>query len=107
MKKTALILFFFVLLVSCKKKDEFPVNPDWLNARISEMETAFNFAGAAVYEYKWNDEYYFHIQNPISSCLFCEVYNYDGVKIVWTDETFNDFMKNGHKLRVVWQRGFE
>jgi len=70
------------------------------------METAVNFAGAAVYEYKWNDSYYFHIQNPVSSCMFCEVYNYDGVKIVWTDESFNDFMKNSQKLRVVWQRGF-
>jgi hypothetical protein len=106
MKKTALILFFFALLISCKKKDEFPETPDWLKDRISQMDTAYNYAGASVYLYKWNEEYYYHILNPISSCMFCEVYNYDGVKIVWTDQTFNDFINNGEKLETIWHRDF-
>jgi hypothetical protein len=49
---TGKIFLFLVviLLASCKKgNDEFPANPDWLTAKISQMETADYYIGTTVY----------------------------------------------------------
>jgi hypothetical protein len=107
MKKTALILFCALLLFSCnKEREEFPPNPHWLTAKISQMETASYYMGTNIYAYEWNNEYYYLISIPLSSCIMCEFYNYQGVKFVWTQDTIDDFQKNAKRIKVVWQRDF-
>jgi len=107
MKKCAFVFFCSLILISCRKDSEaFPVNPDWLNDMISQMETADYYAGTTVYAYEWNDEYYYLISIGLSSCVMCEFYNYQGVKVVWTQEKIDDFQKNGNRIKVVWERGF-
>ena len=107
MKKIALVLFFALVLFSCKKESkEFPDNPDWLNTKISQMETPVEFAGTVIYAYEWNKEYYYLISIGLSSCAMCEFYNYQGVKVEWTQEKIDDFQKNGKIIKVVWERGF-
>jgi hypothetical protein len=105
MKKIALMLFCTLVLLSCKKESkEFSANPDWLSDKISQMETADYYMGTTVYAYEWNNEYYYLISIPISSCIMCEFYNYQGVKIEWTQDKIDDFQKNGKRIKVVWQR---
>lgn len=106
MRKIALIFFFFLVIFSCKKENDekFPANPDWLTAKISQMETAVNYAGTVVYAYEWNNEYYYLISIGLSSCAFCEFYDYQGVKIVWTSDKIDDFQKNAKMIKIVWQR---
>ncbi len=105
MNKIALMLFFVPVLFSCKKESkEFPSNPDWLTAKISQMETAPYYMGTTVYAYEWNNEYYYLISIPISSCIMCEFYNYQGVKVVWTQDKIDDFQKNAKRIKIIWQR---
>lgn len=104
MKKTAFVVLLILMLFSCEKERNFPENPDWLNARIAQMETPAYYAGTIVYAYKWNSEYYYLISIGLSSCMMCEFYNYQGVKVEWTDEKIADFRKNARRIKVIWQR---
>jgi hypothetical protein len=105
MKKIALVLFFALVLFSCKKESkEFPENPDWLNTKISQMETPVEYAGTVIYAYEWNKEYYYLISLPLSSCGMCEFYNYKGVKVVWTEDKIADFQANAKRIKIIWQR---
>jgi hypothetical protein len=83
---------------------EYPANPAWLNRMISQMETGDYYVGTIVYAYEWNNEYYYLISIPFSSCIMCEFYSYQGVKFVWTYDKSDDFQKNGHRIKVVWER---
>jgi glutamine cyclotransferase len=103
MKKILFASFFIVLLFSCRK-EEYPTNPDWLNDKISQMAEPATYMGTTIYAYEWKNEYYYHIQIPVSSCGYCEFYKYNGKKYAFTSDTFTDFMNNGKKLRIVWQR---
>jgi hypothetical protein len=102
MRKIALLFIFSLLLFSCEEK--FPENPDWLNEKINQMETQPYYFGTVVYAYEWNKEHYYLISIGLSSCVMCEFYDYQGVKVVWTDDKIADFNKNGKKIKVVWQR---
>ena len=68
------------------------------------MDTAFYYGGTAVSGYEWNDEYYYLISIPISSCIMCEFYDYQGTKFEWTPDKINDFQKNAKKVKIVWER---
>ena len=106
MKGKILLILAVILLLSCKKENEekYPANPDWLTVKISQMETPAEYAGTVVYAYEWNNEYYYLISLPLSSCVMCEFYNYQGVKVEWTQEKIDDFQKNAKRIKVVWQR---
>jgi hypothetical protein len=100
---------FFILMVflafSCKKNnDAYLNNPDWLNDKIAQMDTVDYYFGTKIYLYEWHRAYYYWISIPISSCMMCEFYNYQGVKQVWTQNNIDDFQKNAIKKKVVWQR---
>ena len=104
MKKITLIFLFSLILFSCKKDEKFPTNPDWLNAKISQMETQIDYVGTVVYAYEWNNEYYYLISTGLSNCMMCEFYDYKGVKIEWRDDKIADFQKNGKRVKVIWQK---
>jgi hypothetical protein len=106
MRKIGLIFFFSLMFFSCKKEidEKFPENPDWLTAKISQMETPAEYAGTTVYAYKWDNNYYYFIQIPLQNCGMCEFYNYQGVKYVWTSEKLGYFQKNAKMIKIVWQR---
>jgi hypothetical protein len=106
MKKLALMFFFSLMIFSCKKETDkkYPENPDWLTDKISQMETADYYAGTTIYAYEWNNEYYYLISIPLSSCIMCDFYNYQGVKFEWTQDKIDDFPKNAKRIKIVWQR---
>ena len=104
MKKIAFVFLLSLYVISCEKDEKLPPNPEWLNTMISQMEN-LSLPGIIINAYQWNETFYYHISNPISSCLFCEVYDYSGNLITWTDDDFADFMNNGRLIKVVWEKG--
>lgn len=105
MKKIALVFFVSLLIISCEKEEKLPPNPEWLNTMISQMENS-QLPGIVIYAYRWNEEYYYYISNPISSCMYCEIYDYTGTKVTWTNDEFEDFITNGKRIKAVWQKGY-
>jgi hypothetical protein len=106
MKKVTLLFILCFTLFSCEKDKKYPENPDWLNEKISQMETPAYYVGTVVYAYEWNKDYYYLISIGLSSCAMCEFYDYQGVKVEWTNDKIADFQKNSKRLKVVWERGF-
>ena len=106
MKMKVLIILSVVFLFSCTREDEdkFPANPDWLTDKIAQMDTVDYYFGTAVYLYEWQNAFYYYISIPLSSCMMCEFYNYDGVKFSWTQDKSEDFQKNAMRKKIVWQR---
>lgn len=108
MRRLVLIVLLSFMLFSCDKENDekFPANPDWLTEKISQMKTDDFYVGTVVYGYEWNNEYYYLISIGLSSCVMCEFYSYQGVKVEWTQEKIDDFQNNGKRIKVVWERGF-
>ena len=104
MKQGVLFILLIALAISCSKNDDFPDNPGWLNDKIAQMATADYFFGTEIYLYEWNGDFYYWISIPISSCMMCEFYNYQGVKQVWTQNNIDDFQKNAIKRKIVWRK---
>jgi len=106
MKTIAFLLLLSFLVIACEKEEKLPPNPVWLNTMISQLE-ASQIPGIVIYAYRWNGEYYYHVFNPISSCMYCDMYNYAGARVAWTDDEFLDFTSNGKKIKAVWEKGFK
>jgi hypothetical protein len=105
MKKIAFVFLLSLVIISCEKDEKLPPNPEWLNTMITQLESSTT-PGIIVYAYKWNEDYYYNVSNPISSCMFCELYNYQGDKPNWTDDEFSDFALNSKLIKAVWSKGF-
>jgi hypothetical protein len=77
--------------------------PKWLQVKIDSMSANRDYFGSLIYRYKWSNEYYYHIEIPISSCAYCEVYNQNGTKIQFTSDTqFQDFLTNKTDQVLIW-----
>jgi hypothetical protein len=105
MKKIAFLFLLSFLVISCEKEGKLPPNPVWLNTMISQLENS-QVPGIVIYAYKWNDNYYYYVSNPISSCMYCDIYDYSGVKVTWTDDELLDFTTYGNRIKAVWQKGY-
>jgi len=105
MKKIVFLFLLSFLVISCEKEEKLPPNPEWLNTMISQLENS-PLPGIIIYAYKWNQDYYYYVLNPISSCMYCEIYDYSGTKITLTDEKFIDFTTNSKRIKAVWQKGY-
>ena len=106
--KRLILFFLFVTIISCScssDDEDKAALPKWLWDKIEQMNNN-SMPGMAVYEYKWKGSYYYNIVNPVSSCLFCDFYDYDGVKYQWTSEDIDDFNKNAELIREVWNKGY-
>lgn len=104
MKKTALLILLSLLITACEKEEKPPPNPEWLNSVITQMEDAI--PGTAIYLYKWNGEFYYRISNPVSSCLYCTLYNYSGDLLILSAKSTEDFAGNARMIKLIWQKEF-
>ena len=105
MNKIVFLFLLSFLVLSCERDENLPPNPEWLNTKISQLASS-PLPGITINAYKWDNAYYYHVLNPISSCMFCEVYNYSGDLVTWTDDEFKDFINNGKLIKAVWEKGF-
>ena len=103
-----LLLFIFITLAACGRyvaaPDDGPETPEWLRAKIVTMESKKYYAGASVLRHEWKSEHYYYIHIPISSCMYCEVYDARGNKIDWTEENVWDYLDNRANEVVIYRR---
>ena len=108
MSRLILIPSFLIslLLAACDAGSAFDYDRDtpiWLKAKVDSIAAIPETFGITVYRYEWNGEFVYHIENPISSCVYCELYDQNGMKVEFTDdETFQDFVENKKNEVVVW-----
>ena len=101
--------FLLLAFISCNKGDiTQPYDyerdtPVWLKEKIDSISVNQFYHGAKVYRYTWNRNYVYHIMIPISSCIYCELYDYYGNKIEFTENEFSDFLNNKTDETLVWE----
>jgi hypothetical protein len=103
-----LFLFLFLTFVGCSNKEIFNYErdtPAWLKAKIDSVTTANPkyYSGTKVFRYEWNEQYIYHFSIPLSSCVYCEVYDQNGRKIQFTDNAMkSDFEQNKINKVLLW-----
>ena len=102
--------FFLIIFAGCQKSNFIePFNyerdtPAWLKQKIDYMSANQMYYGAKVYRYEWNKEFVYHIVVPISSCAYCEVYDQEGNKITFVnDSMFQGFIENKKNETLIWE----
>ena len=105
------VLCFFIL-VSCQKESgQEPFNyandtPSWLKDRIAIMsnDTTRLYAQTKVYRYNWHSAFVYYISIPLSSCMYCDVYDQEGNRIQFTgDAMLQDFLNTRSNEVLIWQ----
>ncbi len=68
------------------------------------MSNNKSYFGTKVFRHEWHSDYVYYISIPISSCAYCEVYNQNGDKIHFTDDTmFQDYIDNRKNEILIWE----
>ncbi len=82
--------------------------PSWLQEKIAVMSgnSAKYYAFTTVYRYTWHSHYVYYISIPVSSCMYCELYDQHGNKIRLADNTIlQDFLSTRTDEVIVWHLG--
>ena len=110
MKKYIFFLFVIVLLVNCQNQNSVESfnyerdTPAWLKVQIDSMSTNQYYHGSQVYRYIWHNDFIYDIFIPVSSCVYCEVFNKDGAKITFTgDNMLQDYLNNRKDEILLWE----
>jgi hypothetical protein len=78
--------------------------PEWLRIKIDSMSANHDYSGTKVFRYKWRGDFVYHIEIPVSSCIYCELYTPEGVKIKFADNNeLQDFMNNKTDMVLIWE----
>ena len=96
---TLLILFAF----SCEKESHEDENPGWLNEFIREIEDDPFYNLSSIVRWKYLGDYYYEVDNPVSSCLYCEIYDIEGNQVSWSFEELDSFLENRTDRKLIWQ----
>ena len=112
MLKIYLILSIFLFtFISCKNSvvESYVYErdtPEWLKIKIDSILTSNRnyYHGTEVNRYKWKNNFLFEFNIPLSSCLLCELYYYDGTKTNFPDDkTVLDYLNNRSDKIFVWR----
>ncbi|MDR3665327.1 MAG: hypothetical protein P4L35_00665 [Ignavibacteriaceae bacterium] len=81
---------FLITLIGCNSSvvESFSFErdtPAWLKIKIDSISTQKYYWGTVINRYKWNNNYLFEFTIPVSSCMFCDIYFYDGTKNKFID----------------------
>jgi hypothetical protein len=104
------VIVFFVLVGCANDSGQEPFDyardtPMWLKQKIAVMSTdTRSFVGTRVYRYNWHWQFVYHISIPLSSCVFCEIYDQLGNKIQFAnDAMLQDFLSTRTDQILVWE----
>lgn len=108
MLKRIIILSFLLLgLTGCDQDSGVQPStdqPEWLRIKIDSMSANQDYSGTQIFRYKWKGEFAYHIEIPLSSCIYCELYTHEGTKIKFVNETeFQDFLTHKTDKVLVWE----
>ena len=77
--------------------------PQWLVDKIDWMENnRKSVPWASIYQGKWNEKTIYFIENPLNSCLFCNVYDEEGQGFDWTLYNFVDICKSASEWCCIY-----
>ncbi len=79
--------------------------PNWLRNKVEELESNIDLSTTEikVFQGKWKSQKMYFILNNLSSCVFCEVYNNEGIKINWTERNdFNAFLNHSDSWKCIY-----
>ncbi len=74
--------------------------PSWLIAKVNKLETP-DAIEIKVCRGQWRNQTVYYIENPISSCMFCDLYYKNGTKIQLGNELV-DFHKNSKNWVCIY-----
>jgi len=90
-------------MLACEDRTPDPTTiPVWLEPRIEELE-ASSCPGCKVTRVTYNDEYFYHVYCNSWSCLYCEVYHYNGDAVDWTAMDQADFLAKLSHPVIIWK----
>jgi len=76
--------------------------PGWLKEKIKTMSIdEKHYAGTKVFRYQIGGEYVYWINNPWSSCMYCELFYPDGTAL--SSESIKEFVKQKDEPLLIWQ----
>jgi hypothetical protein len=105
-------IFISIVLISCNLysgSETFDFDrdtPAWLKAKLDSIS---NFADhyydwTRVYRYDWNESFVYHFSVPLSSCIYCELYDHDGNKVTAIkDSLLQDILKTRNGEVLIWE----
>jgi hypothetical protein len=102
MKKLTLYILFILLVCDCKKETTNDRPLKWLDEKIQKMENDIYYAGSTLYRYQWDEDFYYEITIPLSSCAYCDVYDENGDKVDWGNADLNDYLENRTDQLLIW-----
>lgn len=97
-----LLVFALTIASSCEKEDVDIDGPKWLEQKIADLSSNKDHFGSTVYSHVWKGNVFYHIQIPISSCAYCEVYDKNGNKLDWAVYDFESYLAERKNEKVVW-----
>jgi hypothetical protein len=102
-KRSLLFLVFLLILSACEKQRFNDTNPRWVEELISEMEDDPYYQSSILSRYTWNEHFFYEIFNPISSCVYCEVFDYKGNRLNWEEYNLEDYLEHRTNQVIIWR----
>ncbi len=97
----------FTLLAGCRNDslvDPRDTNPPWLQAKIESISADPEYYGTQVYRYTWHGAYFYIFMIPISSCAYCDIYDWYGRRLHFdTDEEVIRFIAEKTDGVLIWE----
>ena len=106
------VMIAFFVLVGCNNDngqqpfDYAKDTPAWLKEKIAVMSTDTTrfYVRSKVYRYNWNWQFVYHISIPLSSCMYCEIYDQFGNRIKFVnDAMLQNFLSTRTDEVLVWE----
>ena len=98
-----LITTGLLLTTSCIPE---PVVPDWQAEFEAFADTSASFpVGSSLLRCYWNEEWVYLVDNPLNSCVACEVISTAGdtITLATTEEQL-DYLENRQRCEQVWRK---
>lgn len=110
---SAVLTIALLLCQGCEMNEDEPENgfiicgvknPDWFMVLIEEIESdSLYYGGSIIYQHEYEGSYLFHLNIPLSSCVYCRLYDCAGNLVEWSStEEFEDYLQHRTNETVVW-----
>ena len=107
-----LALIFFLIGSSCSASNSSETynsnedTPVWLSEMIDSISSASGHYNdlTKVYRYNWNKSFIYFFSNPLSSCVYCELYDQSGKKMTAANDTLLQYtLKTRDGEILIWE----
>ena len=68
-----------------------------------EIEDNESYWGSKIYRHKYENEFYYHLEVPVSSCAYCDLYEFYGDKVSWSTNEIEEYLSNRKEEKIIWR----